>query len=172
MKTRILLLLCLLTPIGQLLAYEVFQKPGDFIKEAFTNVSPLPHTLWITKNRRQAVQDILGEMPPSLRVRFWEHGKRTAWVLEATGKDYPITAGIVVNQGKIEKIKVLIFREEDGRQVRHTFFTDQFKGARLTREHVLTRDIDAISGAMLSVRAMTNMARLALFYHAEIQSQP
>ena len=172
MKRSIVLLLCLLSPVGQLLADEIYQKPRDFIKEVFTDVRPLSHTLWVTRDRRQAVEDILGERPKSLRVRFWEHGTRTAWILEATGKDRPITAGVVVNQGKIEQIKILIFRESRGWEVRHSFFTDQFKGARLSKEYVLTRDIDGISGATLSVRAVTAMARLALYYHAETQSSP
>ncbi|NOX08680.1 MAG: FMN-binding protein [Gammaproteobacteria bacterium] len=167
----LILLLCLLSPIGQSLADEVYQKPRDFIKEVFAGVSPLSHTLWVTKDRRQTVEEILGERPRSLRVRFWEYGARSAWILDATGKDHPITAGIVVNQGKIERVKILIFRESRGWEVRHAFFTDQFIDAKITKEHVLTKDIDGISGATLSVRAVTAMARLALYYSNEIKKQ-
>jgi len=171
-RTSLLLILFLLIPFTSLSAEEIYQKPRDFIKEVFTDVRPLSHTLWVTQGRRKTVEEILGERPKSLRVRFWEHGTRTAWILEAKGKNKPITAGIVINQGKIEQIKILIFRESHGSEVRRKAFTHQFNGARLTKEHVLTRDIESISGENLSVRAITAMARLALYYHAEAQSNP
>lgn len=174
MKRSFIITLCLylLLPIGQLLADEVYQKPRDFIKEVFVGVSPLSHTLWVTHSRRQTVEDILGERPRSLRVRFWEYGSRSAWILDATGKDHPITAGIVVNKGKIERVKILVFRESRGWEVRHAFFTDQFIDAKITKELVLTKDIDGISGATLSVHAVTAMARLALYYANEINKKP
>ena len=41
-------------------------------------------------------------------------------------------------------------------------FTDQFRGLKLTNDHLLTARIDGISGATLSVRALTKLARVAL----------
>ncbi len=100
-----------------------------------------------------------------LRLRYWGRDGRTAWILDEIGKEEPITTGIVVNGRAIEEVKVLIFRESRGWEVRHPFFTDQFKGARLGHDDQLDRHIDGISGATLSVRALKRLARVALFLH-------
>ena len=92
-------------------------------------------------------------------------------ILEEIGKDLPITVGLVINEGRLEKIKVLVFRESRGEEIRHSFFTDQFKGARLDDKGKLDRTIDGISGATLSVRAMKKLARLALYLDVEVRKQ-
>ena len=69
---------------------------------------------------------------------------------------------MVVNEGVIEDIRVLVFRESRGWEVRYPFFTDQFKTRRLTDDGKLDGHVDGITGATLSVRAMTKMARAAL----------
>ena len=77
----------------------------------------------------------------------------------------PITTGLVINEDRVERIRVLEYRESRGGEVRHPFFTGQFKGAGLTEEHRLDRPIDGISGATLSVRALKKLAALALYLH-------
>jgi len=62
-----------------------------------------------------------------------------------------------------KKVKVLIFRESRGDEIRHAFFTQQFKQATLQSNSQLDQTIDGISGATMSVRAFTKLARLALF---------
>ncbi|MFA7386537.1 MAG: FMN-binding protein [Thiohalobacteraceae bacterium] len=66
---------------------------------------------------------------------------------------------------KIQLVRVLAFRESRGWEVRHSFFTDQFKRVGLTSEGTLDGRIDGISGATLSVRVLTKLARLALVLH-------
>ena len=55
-----------------------------------------------------------------------------------------------------------------GDEIRHDFFTQQFKQARLKTDNQLDRTIDGISGATMSVRALTKLARLALFLSTQI----
>ncbi|RMD70411.1 MAG: FMN-binding protein, partial [Gammaproteobacteria bacterium] len=141
--------------------------PQAFLKETFGEV-PKPRLLWITKDLKKGIRDILGHDLGVLRLRYWQEGKRTAWILEEIGKEEPITVGIVVNGGRIERIKVLAFRESRGWEVRYPFFTDQFKGAGLDKDKALDRPIDGISGATLSVRALKKLARLALFLHSQV----
>jgi hypothetical protein len=74
----------------------------------------------------------------------------------------------VVSGGRLERIKVLVFRESRGWEVRHPFFTDQFRETGLTGDLDLDRDIDGISGATLSVRALKKLSRLALYLHTRI----
>ncbi|MDP4884461.1 MAG: FMN-binding protein, partial [Opitutales bacterium] len=65
------------------------------------------------------------------------------------------------------QMQVLIYRESHGWEVRYPFFTDQFEGLELTNENTLNRKIDGISGATLSVNALTRLSKLALHLHKE-----
>ncbi len=153
---------------GVLLATGVYQEPDAFIAEIFDGRPPAPKALWVTAPVRAEIESILGHAPPSLRIRYWAEGGRTAWILEEIGKERPITTGIVVRGDAIERLRILVFRESRGWEVRHDFFTDQFPGAGLAGDHGLDRDIDGVSGATLSVRAVTKLARLALYLDSQV----
>ena len=146
------------------LAGGVYQEPMSFVQETFAGKPPAPRLLWLTKDVQARVRAILGHDYPALRARYWMQGARSAWVLDEIGKEEPITAGIVIDGGKIETVKVLIFRESRGDEVRYPAFTRQFKSATLTSGLTLDKPIDGISGATLSVRALTKLARLALYF--------
>lgn len=146
---------------------ETYQSPEAFLSEVFAGDVPAPEALWLTGELRSTAKEILGHEPAQLRVRYWHRNTRSAWILDEIGKEKPITTGIVVDAGRIERIRVLIFRESRGWEVRHSFFTDQFTELGLNGEHRLDGRIDGISGATLSVRALTNLARLALTLHRE-----
>lgn len=149
----------------------VYQEPADFINEVFDNNPPKAEVLWLSKELKQQIVEILDHKYKGLRVRYWQKEKRSAWVLEEIGKEKQITAGIVVNTGKIEQVKVLVFRESRGWEVRHDFFTDQFRQASLKQDNRLDKNIDNISGATLSVRAIKKLARIALLLDQQVQNK-
>jgi len=151
------------------LGAEVYLEPERFLAESFGGDAPKPSILWIAGDTRDGLERILGHSAGALRVRYWSQEGRTAWILEEIGKTEPITTGIVVDKGAIERISVLVYRESRGWEVRYAFFTDQFKGATLTALRELDRNIDGISGATLSVRALTRLARVALLLDAEVR---
>lgn len=153
-------------------AGDVYQRPDAFLAETFTDHLPVPKTLWLTDAMQKRAVSILGHPYPAMRLRYWEHEKRSAWILEEIGKQEPITAGIVVDAGKLERMRVLIFRESRGDEVRYPFFTRQFEGAELKPDMQLDRHIDAISGATLSVRALERLARLALYLDSAARGSP
>lgn len=160
--------LCLLLATAtSLQAKGVYQEPDDFLREVFNGEPPAPEILWINRTLRDSIEEILGHSPGVLRMRYWKKNRRTAWILEEIGKEQPITVGLVVNTGRLEKVRVLAFRESRGWEVRYPFFTDQFNGATLTDKHTLDRTIDGISGATLSVRALQRLARLALYLNTQ-----
>lgn len=147
---------------------ETYQAPEEFLREVFSGAVPKPEVLWLTGTVRDQAKAILGHDPSQFRVRYWRQGQRSAWILDEIGKEQPITTGIVVDAGKIERIRVLVFRESRGWEVRHGFFTDQFRQRSLTADNHLDGSIDGISGATLSVRALTNLARVALYFHQQL----
>lgn len=150
----------------------VYQQPADFINEVFNSKPPKAEVLWLDKKLKQQIVNILDHKYKGLRVRYWQQdektARRTAWVLEEIGKEKLITAGIVINNSQIERVKILIFRESRGWEVRHDFFTDQFKQAKLNDNHQLDKTIDNISGATLSVRALRKLANIALLLDQQI----
>ena len=142
---------------------EVYQEPAAFVAEVF-GTAPAPRVLWLTKEMQAQAAAILGHPPSQLRQRYWTEGRKSVWILEETGKEEPITAGFVVVDGHIDHVRVLVYRESRGHEVRQSSFLRQFKDATLGQDKRLDRDIDGIVGATLSVGAMQRMARLALLF--------
>ena len=159
-----LALLCVLGWCASLKAEEqILKTPESFLEEAFGDSVPSKRFIWITGSVRDATVRILGHRYGQLRVGYWRAAGRTVWILEEIGKVKPITAGFLVVSGKIENFEVLVYRESHGWEIRYPFFTRQFRGAELDERQQLTRSIDGISGATLSVNAVTRLTRLALF---------
>ena len=161
------LLLCFSVPLT-VYSKGVYQEPADFIDEVFNGNPPEPDKLWLRGELKENIREILGHDMDVLRLRYWLKDGRSVWILEEIGKERLITSGFVINEGSIEKVKVLVFRETRGWEVRYPFFTDQFKGAKLDEKKLLDRHIDGISGATLSVNALTRLAQLALFLHSVV----
>ena len=147
---------------------QIYLTPDAFLAEAFATPPP-PSMLWITAEIQPDIEKILGHPPPRLRQRYWKDGAKTAWILEEIGKEEFITAGFVVVNDRIEKTRVLIYRETRGMEVRYPAFLKQFEGTQLTEKQRLSKRIDGIAGATLSVWAMERMARAALYFHRHVQ---
>ncbi len=148
---------------------EVVLPTEQFIHEAFTQ-TPKRETLWVDKTLKQDIAESIDYQFHALRIRYWGVGERTAWVLEEVGKEEPITMGVVVEGDKILALRVLVYRESRGDEVKHGFYTRQFDHARLEEHrkgYRLSKDIDGITGATLSVRATKKVAKLALLLHQQ-----
>lgn len=143
-------------------AEQVYQTPDDFIRMSLHDL-PKPNVVWIKPEVKKQIEQILAHSYNKLRLRYWAGDNETVWILEEIGKESLITVGIHINNQQIQNVKVLIYRESRGDEVRHTFFTDQFTQAKLTNELQLDRNIDGITGATLSVRALTKLSRIALY---------
>lgn len=148
----------------------IYQTQESFLAEVFLEDIPKPQIIWPDKILSKKIKDILGHKYKSLRIRYWKKDNRTAWVLNEIGKEKPITTGFVINNQKIELVRILIFRESRGWEVRHDFFTEQFNQASLKQNMKLDTSIDNISGATLSVRAVTKLSRLALLLDQHVNT--
>lgn len=148
---------------------EEYLGRDEFLGMAFGDSQPQMQTLWLTQESKAAAKAAVGWVPAALRLRYWQSGERTAWILEDIGKDKPITLGIAVAGQHIERVEVLAFRESRGWEIRYPFFTSQFSGLSLAPDGYLSGPIDGITGATLSVRAVERVARLALWLDAQVQ---
>lgn len=165
-----LFLLLVIFSSGSVQAKGIYQTGPEFITEVFGKKTAEKKTLWLTEDIRQQTTKILGRVPTGLRVRYHQSEEKTAWILEEIGKELPITIGVVVSNQQIEQVKILAFRESRGGEVRYPAYTAQYKGASLTQKHKLSKHIDGITGATLSVWAVNKVATLALYYHSQVIS--
>jgi hypothetical protein len=144
---------------------ETYKTNDVFLSENFANNVPAVKVVWIRDALKEQVGAILAHPYAKLRVKYWMSGNKSAWILEEIGKERPITAGIIINNGKIEKVEILAFRESRGWEVKYPFFLKQFIQSGLKADHRLDQNIDGITGATLSVRAVTKLSRMALLLH-------
>ena len=146
---------------------SVYETQADFLSRAFNDSPPEPAILWLSGDRKTAVRQILGHDYSALRLRYWCQGSRSAWILDEIGKDLPITVGIIIENNYIKNLRVLTYRENRGGEVVTASFTDQFNNAVIEETNRLDVKIDGISGATLSVQALTRLATMALFLNTE-----
>lgn len=144
---------------------ETYKTTEVFLKESFAGKVPPAQHVWLKNDLKKKVNDILAHPYGKLRIKYWMHGNKSAWVLEEIGKEKPITTGIIVINGKISNVEILAFRESRGWEVKYPFFLKQFMQASLKSNNQLSRNIDGITGATLSVRAVTKLSRIALLLH-------
>lgn len=170
MMTKQLIFFLILLPAATH-AKGTYQTPADFVAEAFSQQPPKPSVIWLRGDIKKKISEILQHKVKFLRLRYWQKNNRSVWVINEIGKEKDITTGVVVNNGTLEKVKTLIFRESRGWEISQDFFTQQFIGATLSHDHQLTPAIDSITGATLSVRAVDKISRIALFLHQTINNR-
>lgn len=86
-----------------------------------------------------------------------------AVVAEEIGKHRPITFIVAVTPaGRVKDVALMVYREAIGAEVRYPGFLRQFEGKKIEDSMRPYRDIKNISGATLSVRALSRGVRKAL----------
>ena len=150
-------------------ADTVYETPDNFVREAIPSspAQPLkPSVLWLDKAVQEEITRLIGHPYPQARLRYWRQGPTSVWILEEIGKENPITAGFVITGDQIARAQVLVYRETRGMEIHLPAFLQQFNGNKL-EDSKLTRKIDGIAGATMSVNAMVKMAQLALLLNTK-----
>ena len=146
-------------------ASKTYMSQNDFLELAFAASSgelPTVKTLWLDEELQSQIKTILGHPYPKLRLKYWQKNQQTVWFLEEIGKERPISFGVSVKDNRVENIKVLVFRESRGDEIRFQSFTDQFQYIGVNNDGELDQSIDGITGATMSVNAMKKITRMAL----------
>lgn len=147
----------------------VHQSPQDFLAERLPGCKQ--QALWLKAEAKARVESLLDRPFAGARVRYCELDGRTGWILDEIGKTEPITTGIVVSEGRVEGVRVLVFRESRGGEVHRDAFTRQYDAAALGEDSRLDRNIDGITGATMSVDAVNLQVRLALLLDRMVQEK-
>ena len=161
------LLLFVLLLLPHLSFARTYLTTENFIKQSFSE-TPAPKVIWVKGQLKQQLTAILGHPYAGLRIKYWFKEGKSLWVLNEVGKERPITVGIIIEGDSVESVQVLAYRETRGSEVRHHFFLKQFIGATSDDDHTLSKHIDGITGATLSVRALTKLTQIALLLHERI----
>ena len=146
-----------------------YQSKIEFLNEAFEGVVPKWKMIKLNRSLKTEIKNVLEHSYRGGRIRYWWSGLSSLWIFDEIGKELPITIGVFVTGDAVSDISVLVYREERGQEVHQGFFTKQFNGAFLTDDTLLSKEIDGITGATLSVDAMIRVAKLALFLHGIVK---
>lgn len=165
-----LLLLCLsillpLSLFAEDVQYEkIYLSTPAALIQSFGATPPTLNTITIpTQNRDQLKK----ESGLSFRSSFYTYYKDktgTGFVLNETGKYYPITLFVKISpEGKVVYTAVLIYREHIGAGVRKKRFLKQFLGRSREDKLMVDRDINGISGATISSWSVSTAVKKALY---------
>lgn len=168
-----LFILCLLViPFNQSFSQVQESTPKELFLEDTFESKPVEKKIWLIGDKKNKVHEILGHSYKKIRVGYWsteETPKTRVWILQEIGKEKDIDVAIAIQNNKIQKLRILAFRESRGWEVKLPFFTEQFDQNHLTTDFKLTNQVNNISGATLSWRAVTKLARLALYLDSQVK---
>jgi hypothetical protein len=181
MKTRrvgaggaALFFLCVLSrPLGAQKApastEEVYLTPAQALALAFPGETYAEETVRLTPAQKTAAEKRLGWRLKNDPLTVYRAPSGYAVIADETGKFKPIT--FLVKAGSdfsVQRVDVMVYREERGGDVRTARFLRQFDGK--TPESPLRpgRDVSNITGATLSVRALAAGVKRVLVVLEEV----
>lgn len=124
-----------------------------------------------TPELRKKAQQLIGRIQPSIWEPFYitfiakqkDETIGYAIICEEIGKYRPITFIVgVTPDGRVKDVAIMMYRESHGSEVRYRGFLRQFRNKSLKDPIRQYKDIKNISGATLSVRALSVGVRKAL----------
>ena len=120
---------------------------------------------WLSDDQKKAIEKLSLEKISENRFNFYvgkKDGKPMGYMLidHIIGKSFPITFMTVLNvDGTVRDVEILVYREPRGWEVRFPSFMSQFFGMNAESDF---RSINSITGATLSVRAITRGVKKAV----------
>jgi len=147
----------------------IFQPYDEALAEVFAEADTTWTEHWTpTDDERHLIAEALGEavLDPSFEFhRGRSENRDLGWalVLDEVGLHEPITHLILVGPDqRVSEVRVLVFRETRGDEIKRPRFLRQFRGKSLDGRLHVGRDIDGVTGATLSSRAIVRGVRKAL----------
>jgi Na+-translocating ferredoxin:NAD+ oxidoreductase RnfG subunit len=148
---------------------EVYLTPEEALKKVFPAADRVEREdLRLSREQRERVERRLGwrlaDEPCVVYKGFTrEKPDGFAVIAEEVGKYKPITFIVQASPDfKVERVEVLVYREARGAEVRKARFLRQFKGKSASSPLRINRDVINVTGATLSVRAMSAGVKRAL----------
>ena len=145
---------------------SVYLTKKQALKIAFPGADSVDQKkIWLTDDQRVAIGQITLEKIEDQRITYYA-GKKADKPMgymvidHVIGKSFPMTFMVVLNlDGTVRNVEIMVYREPRGWEVKYKSFLSQFFGRNADSDF---RDINSITGATLSVRAMTKGVRKAV----------
>lgn len=162
-STRYFLLFVLLvSPLGQVGASEIKQRSQELITKQFgTETTMNFRKLDLTPDSKKRIEIMVGQRFFRNSIYTWKISINNTTVGYALldnviGKSLPITFLVIFNlEGIILSTHVVKYRESIGGEISNWRWNRQFSGRNYQSSFSVGNDIDGISGATISVNAMT-----------------
>lgn len=180
-------LLCLSSSSGLGSDAEVFLTLEEAPKTVFPDADEIERfDIKADDQMREGMKALIGRLQPSLWEPYYitfvarRDGKPIGYavVCEEIGKHRPMTFIVATDTaGHVRDVALMAYREPIGAEVRYKGFVRQFDDKTLDNPIHPRRDIKNISGATLSVRAMSRGVRKALavldlaYFHSDHSSK-
>ena len=147
---------------------DIDRESELFLAEIFSDSLPFPEVLWIDREMKSCIENILGHKISYFRLKYWKLSKGSVWILSEKSKTKPLKLGIVIKNERVHHLKVLGSLEREGQAVKSTYFLNQFIGRKITRKKLLDLEIDSVSGATVSSNVIIRIVRVALYMNSHI----
>lgn len=169
--------LCLASPVLTAEKVDVYLSLEEAPKVMFPDADRVERKdVASDESLRGRMKQRIGRLKPSIWEPFYisftaykqDQVIGYAVVCEEIGKHRPITFIVATTPDRVVKnVSVMMYREPIGGEIRHRAFLKQFAAKNLDHPIAARRDIKNISGATLSVRAMSRGVRKALAFLEE-----
>lgn len=129
---------------------------------------------WLTKEKKAEIKTLFKLNYLPIRFKYKKNDKGSEWILKEYGKEQLIDFKIRVRNKAIESIDVIEYREPYGGEISQSRFRAQFVGVVLhpvKQTFKLSKHIDGISGATISVHSTERVAKLALFLDSQLHAK-
>jgi len=129
---------------------------------------------WLTDEQKAAIAGLTMEPFEENRITYYvgmKDKKPMGYMVidHMIGKSFPITFMVVLNaDGTVREVEIMTYREPRGWEVRNKSFLSQFLGRSAESDF---RDIHSITGATLSVRAITRGVQKAVAVYRVLYSK-
>lgn len=141
---------------------------SEILESAFPGAEIEKRRVKLTPEMRKEIETLIKRRFFMRRFSFYvakRGGETLGYAAEANeiGKTKPITFMVILDKkGVVKRIDILVFRETQGYEIKNPRWRKQFVGKSLRDPFRLKRDIDNISGATLSSRAVTKGVKKVL----------
>ena len=132
----------------------IYDHYGDSISVLFKKI-PIPEEIKFTAEKKAQLRFMRDQ------IYIWEISRNEemiglAYLDNVKGKSQPITYAVFFDsQGMVEGSHIIKYREPIGGEVSNQYWLNQFFGKSWESDYKIGSDIDGISGATISVNAVT-----------------
>jgi len=142
----------------------------DFLKKELTGAAKTSkETLPVAAGDKAALKNLAPDMQDTEFVFYYAKAAddkitKACTVVPQQGKEGPMTVGVCFDaDGLVASVTVLSSEEERGKAVAEQSFLKQFKGKKMSDAFVVDQDVNGVSGATWSSKAVSEAIRKSAF---------